>query len=168
MLSSRAPLSARKKLSRKIDVLVPTAICAAEMRPSVMASRLLALATELLLPLRTCRRCYSLARRGSTNVFRNDADVHGKNIIHGFDMSGTMRSSPGRQAPRSGVKAKAKLRNRYSGHKPSSGSYLGTVSAQQWSMIPQTHEGCERGKGLSTDTPNELLTTGDVFLENRG
>jgi hypothetical protein len=40
MLSSRAPLSARKKLPRKIDVLVPTAICAAEMRPSVMAGRL--------------------------------------------------------------------------------------------------------------------------------
>jgi len=95
MLSSRAPLSARKKLPRKIDVLVPTAICAAEMRPSVMAGRLLALATELLLPLRTCRRCYSSARRGSTDVFRNDADVHGKNIIHGFDMSGTMRSNPG-------------------------------------------------------------------------
>jgi hypothetical protein len=95
MLSSRAPLSARKKLPRKIDVLVPTAICAAEMRPSVMAGRLFALATELLLALRTCRRCYSSARRGSTDVFRNDADLHGKNIIHGFDMSGTMRSSPG-------------------------------------------------------------------------
>ena len=41
-------------------------------------------------------RYYASARRGSTDAFRNDADVqHGKNIIHGLDMSGTMRSSPG-------------------------------------------------------------------------
>jgi hypothetical protein len=35
-------------------------------------------------------------RRGvPMDASRNDADDHGKNIMHGLDMSGTMRSSPG-------------------------------------------------------------------------
>src|SRR5262245_94854 len=35
------------------------------------------------------------ARRDPIDAFCADADDHGKNIIHGLDMSGTMRSSPG-------------------------------------------------------------------------
>jgi hypothetical protein len=42
-----------------------------------------------------CPALFAFGSRELIDASRTDADAHGKNIIHGLDMSGTMRSSPG-------------------------------------------------------------------------